>query len=153
TTPPPATAMRAAVLWYYDRWRALLDRFVTVTADDLQVRYDECKRQDATRSTLRLQMRPPTWLEHETEYKYFLRALRDELDPDAERQQLLDEIGERARTCYAGLWDNCRDDDKLLLYHLARHGLVNARNRRTLRRLIARGLVRRDPNVRLFSET
>jgi hypothetical protein len=30
---------------------------------------------------------------------------------------------------------------------------VNAQNRRGLRRLIARGLVHRDPNLRLFSET
>jgi hypothetical protein len=138
TTPPPAMAMRAAVLWYFDRWRALLDRFVTVTAADLQLSHEEWVRQQEMHSTTRLAMKAPSWLEHETEYNSFLRALRKELDPNAERQHLLDEIGERARTYYAGLWESCHDDDKLLLYHLARNGLANGRNRRTLRRLIAR---------------
>ena len=40
-----------------------------------------------------------------------------------------------------------------LLLQLAQNGLVNGRNRRLLRRLIARGLVRRDPNVELFSQS
>lgn len=153
TTPPPALAMRGAVLWYFDRWRALLSRFVTVTAADLQLSHEQLTRQQEMRSTTRLAMKPPSWLEHETEYNCFLRGLRKELDPSADRHLLLDEISERARTYYAGLWESCNDDDKLLLYHLARHGLANGRNRRTLRRVIARGLVRRDPNVQLFSET
>jgi hypothetical protein len=78
------------------------------------------------------------------------------LDARRERdrvQHLLDEIGERAETYYAGLWANCGEDEKLLLFHLAQNGLANGRNRRLLRRLIARGLVRRDPNIRLFSES
>ena len=46
-----------------------------------------------------------------------------------------------------------REDEKLLLYHLAHNGLANARGRRTIRRLMARGLVRRNPNLELFSES
>jgi hypothetical protein len=37
--------------------------------------------------------------------------------------------------------------------HLAKSGLVNEKDRRTLRRLLARGLVRRQPNFVLMNET
>jgi hypothetical protein len=96
---------------------------------------------------------PKTWFEKETTYNPFLLRLRDEIEPSADREQLLDEIGERAETYYAGLWSSCRQDEKLMLYQLAHDGLAKGGNRGTLRRLIARGLVRRNPNLELFSET
>ena len=136
------------------RWRALLDRFVIVTAEELELRNQEWRRQKdlGTRSRL-APSEPKNWLQKETEYNPFLRRLRDELDADTERAHLLDEIGERAETYYAGLWSTCRSDEKLMLYQIANNGLANGRNRRALRRLIARGLVRRGPNIELFSET
>ena len=153
TTPPPFdVAAGAGVLSYYGRWRALLDRFVSVTADDLELRHEAWERQQK-KDSVRLNWTAPTWLQRETEYDPFLRKLRDEVAGDVDRAHLIDEIGERAETYYAGLWSNLRDDEKLLLLQLARNGLANGRNRRVLRRLIARGLVRRDPNVELFSET
>src|SRR6185295_2269993 len=148
TTPPPP----AGAAGYYERWRAMLDRFVIVTAEELELRDEEWSRRQAFR-TVSQQIVPKTWLEKETAYNPFLRRLRNELDVSSGSQQLLDEIGERAETYYAGMWASCREDEKLLLYQLAHNGLANGRNRRTLRRLIARGLVRRDPNVTLFSET
>lgn len=132
TTPMPAEAVA--------QWRAVLGRFVIVTADELELRASERETSNG-------------WLEHETEYNSFLTLLRRELDHEASRRQLLDELGERAEAYFAGLWASCRDEEKLLLYHIARNGLANARNRRVLRRVLARGLVRRDPNVELFSET
>lgn len=126
---------------YFDRWRALLERFVWVTAEELELRTAPAREE------------PLTWLERETEYNAFLRRLRGELDPSIDRQILIDEIGERAETYYAGLWASCHDEEKLLLYNLAHNGLANGSNRRMLRRLIARGFVRRDPNLQLFSET
>ncbi|MEK6374703.1 MAG: cache domain-containing protein [Acidobacteriota bacterium] len=151
TAPPPEAD---APPDYLDRWRRLLDRFVTVTAEELELRHQEWKRRQEFRTLSQLTAgRPKSWLEKETAYNPFLRRLRDELEPGADRAHLLDEIAERAETYYAGLWASCRQDEKLLLYQLARNGLANGRNRRTLRRLIARGLVRRDPNLQLFSET
>jgi len=111
-------------------------------------------------------MPPKSWLEKETAYNSFLRVLARELevenslrrartgrDTDTDQRRFLDEGGERAETYFAGLWSTCREDEKLLLYHLARNGLANARGRRTIRRLMARGLVRRNPNLELFSES
>ena len=74
-------------------------------------------------------------------------------DAVTDRDRLRDEIGERAESYYAGLWANCREDEKLLLDQIANNGLANGRNRRELRRLMALGLVRRDPNLRLFNDT
>lgn len=150
TVPPP----NGAPANYLERWRALLDRFVTVTAEELEMRHQEWKRRQDFRTRSQFAAGGPrNWLENETAYNPFLRRLRDELDADADRPHLLDEISERAETYYAGLWASCRQDEKLLLHQLARNGLANGRNRRTLRRLIARGLVRRDPNLKLFSDT
>jgi len=167
TTPPPAglPAGAAGVLWYYERWRALLDRFVCITAEELELRHEERVRRQNFRTISQFK-EPTTWLEKETAHNSFLRHVAKEIeaeaklrraagqfDAEADREHLLDEIGERAETYYAGLWGSCHDDERLMLYQLARHGLANARNRRLLRRLIARGLVRRDPNLKLFNET
>jgi hypothetical protein len=150
TTPAPMFSEG-----YFDRWRTLLNRFVSVTVEELQLRHDEYVRRVRFRTVSQLLRRgPQSWLEKETEYNSFLRHLRDELlRSSSDPSHLLDEIGERAETYYAGLWESCREEEKLLLYQLAHTGLANARNRRVLRRLIARGLVRRDPNLELFSET
>ena len=150
TVPTPKDAPAGDL----ERWRALLDRFVTVTAEELELRHQEWTRRQDFRTFSQLKAGgPKNWLEKETAYNPFLRRLRGELDPTADRAHLIDEISERAETYYAGLWASCRQDEKLLLYQLARNGLANGRNRRTLRRLIARGLVRRNPNLELFSET
>jgi hypothetical protein len=159
TQAPPDTDATA----YVERWRALLDHFVIVTAEELDLRHEEWRRRNEAVS----QITPPkSWLAKETAYNSFLRVLARELeaenslrrartgrDPDTDQRRFLDEIGERAETYFAGLWSTCREDEKLLLYHLAHNGLANARARRTIRRLMARGLVRRDPNLELFSES
>jgi len=164
TTPPPAGDDPAA---YFGRWTTLLQCFVTVTAEELDLRHEEWERRNALRTvSVATLAEPKTWLQRETSHNAFLRHLDNKLemeadlhrtlnerDSDTDRRRLLDEIGERAETYFAGLWSSCRQDEKLLLYQLAHNGLANGRNRRTLRRLIARGLVRRNPNLELFSES
>jgi len=167
TTPAPPSLPADGVAAYCDRWRALLDCFVCVTAEELDLRHEEWQRRNDFRTISQLYAAgPKTWLEKETAYNSFLRHIckeleaatalhnaRQERDPDTDRRRLLDELGERAETYFAGLWATCREEEKLLLYQLAHSGLANAKNRRTLRRLMARGLVRRDPNLELFSES
>ncbi len=70
-----------------------------------------------------------------------------------EREQLLEELGERAEGYYRALWDRCTDDEKIVLQHLAQEGLVNPKNRRVVRRLMARRLIRRCPNFCLMNES
>jgi hypothetical protein len=167
TTPPPSALPADSVLPYFERWRALFERFVCITAEELELRHDEWLRRQKFRTVSQLNAsEPKTWLEKETAHNSFLRQLAKEIegeekarrdegrfDARADREHLLDEIGERAETYYAGLWASCHADEKLLLFQLAHSGLANGRNRRLLRRLMARGLVRREPNLELFSET
>ena len=96
----------------------------------------------------------PEWLFRETRSDAFLRQLADQVSwKKYSREETLDEIRERADSYYASLWASCSPAEKLLLQQLSKQGLVNGKNRRTIRRLIARGLVRRAPHVRVFSET
>ncbi len=96
----------------------------------------------------------PEWLFRETRSDAFLKALADQVSwKKYSREETLDEIRERAESYYAGLWASCSSAEKLLLQQLAKQGLVNGKNRKSIRRLIARGLVRRAPHIRVFSET
>jgi hypothetical protein len=167
TTPPPPAMPAEETAAYFTRWTTLLQCFVTVTAEELDLRHEEWERRNALRTVSMLSAaEPKTWLEKETAYNAFLRRLYNELeaeadlrrtlkmsDPDTDQRRLLDELCERAETYFAGLWSSCREDEKLLLFQLAHNGLANGKNRRTLRRLMARGLVRRNPNLELFSES
>ena len=42
------------------------------------------------------------------------------------REQALDEIEERAAQCYRNIWTSCSEDEKVVLSHIAQHGLANA---------------------------
>ncbi|HEX2123382.1 MAG TPA: hypothetical protein VHL59_17255, partial [Thermoanaerobaculia bacterium] len=54
--------------------------------------------------------------------------------------------GERTRS-HARSWHNCSTDEKLVLYHLARYGLVNEKTRAILENLLARKLVSAKPDL------
>jgi hypothetical protein len=164
TTAPPADVDAAK---YFGRWRAVFERFVCSGAEELVRRKDEWRRRGWRQTVSELApLEPATWQERETRYNTFLQKLDAEIDIEkaerraagrldavTDRDRLRDEIGERAETYYAGLWDNCRQDEKLLLDQIANNGLANGRNRRDLRRLLALGLVRRDPALHLFNDT
>jgi hypothetical protein len=100
----------------------------------------------------------------------FLNSER--LDPQAERHwrdvlpyawhpdrpplnvsQLLVEVGERAETHYQEIWANCTPAEQLVIGQLAQEGIVNYKARRTVRALMGRGLVRREPHFVLMNET
>jgi hypothetical protein len=138
-----------------ERWQSLLGSFVVVTGEQLDLAQTSNSalmrplRQNGSARSVRL----AKWLWEETRHDPFLRKLAYELDCNSERAQLVDELRERADTYFAGLWRSCSSDEKVLLFQLAKSGLVNATNRRIIRRLMARGLVRREPNFKLFSAT
>jgi hypothetical protein len=68
-------------------------------------------------------------------------------------RELLKEILTRAEGYYEGIWNSLAEEEKLVLLQLAEEGLTNPRNLRPLQRLIARGIVCRDPAPRLMNET
>jgi uncharacterized membrane protein YjjP (DUF1212 family) len=84
----------------------------------------------------------------------YLETLIGELESVASgRDQVLDEIGERAEEYYSALWHPCSAGEKLVLMQVAQTGLVNSKARKDVRRLLARGLLQRDPQLRLMNET
>jgi len=104
--------------------------------------------------------RSATFLAHERQDAHIDRLWRDVLPyawhpdrPPLGVGQLLVEVGERAEQYYADIWSKCTGDEKLVLGHLADEGLVNYKTKKTLRRLMARGLVRREPQFVLMNET
>jgi hypothetical protein len=148
TISPPAFFILLSNADLKKRWTAVLVAFVIATEAQLEAPQTE-EAIPMTRDNL-------AWLRGETEQGAFLREIREELAPHAataDREQLIDEIRERSNTYYAGLWASCSEDEKILLQQLARDGLLNGKDRKAVRRLLARGLVRRRPNLRLFNET
>jgi hypothetical protein len=67
--------------------------------------------------------------------------------------QLIAEVGERAEPHYCEIWSSCTPAEKLVLGQVAAEGLVNEKTKRTVRVLMARGLVRRQPHFTLMNET
>jgi hypothetical protein len=72
---------------------------------------------------------------------------------DLDLEQMYEELGDRLDNYHRGIWESCPDAQKLVLQHLAHEGLINEKNRRTVRLLLARGLIRKHPNFRFASET
>jgi hypothetical protein len=88
----------------------------------------------------------------------FVRVICNEIRAQVEklqlsREQVLDEVSERAEAWYRRLWKGCNPDEQLVLAEIADDGFVNYKNRRTVRRLLGRGLAAKDPNFRLMNET
>ena len=100
-------------------------------------------------------------LERECAGNPYLSSIHDDLDrmirrrgeEGLDREEVLAEIEERASNYYEALWACCSQVEKLALEHLAEDGFANYRDSKVVRRLIARGLVRRDPHLRLMNET
>src|SRR4029450_1016703 len=61
------------------------------------------------------------------------------------RAQACDELVERTAQFYRGLWGSCSEDEKVVLGHVAQHGLANASVRRVVRELLVRGRINRGP--------
>lgn len=129
-----------------ERWRNLLSLF-TVHEDDLQGVLRRVESSTAIDSEV---------LRSECGINPHLLSIARDLDRHVRhlsREQILEELGERAEGYYQGLWASCSADEQVVLEHLAEEGLVNEKSRRTVRRLMARGFVRRAPNFRLINET
>jgi hypothetical protein len=83
--------------------------------------------------------------------------IRRELEPAAgsadfpSTDDVIEQIGRRAAAHYRRIWLGCSADERLVLAHIAEDGLVNAKSRAIIRNLIAKGLVRRCPDLRLMT--
>jgi hypothetical protein len=80
---------------------------------------------------------------------WLARNPRHALEPE----QVVSEVGERAVEHYYLEWRSCTDEECFLLAGLARDGTVNPRNTASLRQLLRRGLIVRDPQFRIMNES
>jgi hypothetical protein len=69
------------------------------------------------------------------------------------KDQILEELEERAASIYRNLWQSRDEEERIVLEHVAQHGLASAASRRVVRRLLARGLLRKDPDLRLMNHS
>lgn len=76
------------------------------------------------------------------------RRAFEKSDPD----QIIEEILTQATTYYKFVWDSCSSAEKLTLAHLAADRLLSP-NDPDIPRLVRRGLIVRDPVVRLINES
>jgi hypothetical protein len=69
------------------------------------------------------------------------------------RRTVADWILDQSRPFYAAEWGQCSDEDKLLLTQLVQEGFANPRQHEIVRRLLKRGLIRRDPVLRPMNDS
>ena len=81
-----------------------------------------------------------------------LGASRSFIDGSLTRDQILEEIEDGAADLYDALWQDCDGDERVALERIARDGM-SATSRRVVRRLLTKGLVRKDPELRLMNES
>lgn len=125
-----------------ERWRAVLSSF-SFEDDELRSLHDPGDETNQVHKVLR----------KECGSNPHLLNLARKVRTGGTPEQILEEFGEEAEAYYQSLWASCSRDEEVVLAHLAEDGFVNERNRRVVRRLIARGLVRRGPHLRLMNET
>ena len=165
---PPATAGSPGI---YDRWRTVLCSF-TLVEEHLRSRPTGSRAPGGSfwgellkpflrwrglvEATSKNFIISSPVLREESGRDPFLRKIAQGVDMGRHgmgREQLLEEFGERAEGYYGAVWESCSRDEKVVLQHLAQEGLVNEKNRRVIRRLMARGLIRRGPNFCLLNES
>ena len=151
------------------RFKILLSSF-TVREEDLRLRPEDSTKHvnSLLRELLRRALRrhqeqaaktPPPInevLQAECGNNPHLTAIALEVNEQVQhlsREQILEEFGERAEGYYHTLWASCSLEEEVVLEHLAEEGFVNEKSRKLLRRLMARGIVRRTPCFQLMNET
>jgi hypothetical protein len=70
-----------------------------------------------------------------------------------EEEQIIAEVGERAQYLYYLEWRSCTPEECFVLTVLASDGTVNPRNTASLRQLLRRCLIVRDPQFRIMNES
>lgn len=156
-TTTPGTAPAVATAWLASRWDDLRGWWLDLQRAAVGVHAELGKR-------WRDLGRPHNWREEliasEGRSHPILGRIHADLretpafqDGSLTRDQILEEFEERASPYYQRIWDTCEPDERVVLEHVARHGLASAGSRRVVRRLLARGLLRKDPDLRPMNQS
>ena len=96
------------------------------------------------------------WLQKELEALPELEPLLELLPREvigSTRKNAIDRIVDRAYGAYMGLWDACTENEKLVLVQLATESVINPKQESTVRGLLQRGLIVRDPGLRIINQS
>ena len=81
------------------------------------------------------------------------RSQSREATDDLGAKQLLREIDDDARPYYQSIWNYCSQAERRTVVQLAHERLINPKQTPTIRRLLEKGLLSRDPVLRLMNES
>ena len=69
------------------------------------------------------------------------------------RRTVVDHILDKVHAVYDGKWQKCTEEERLVLIQLVEEGFANPRQIEIVRKLLKRGLLRRDPVLRTMSDS
>ena len=79
--------------------------------------------------------------------------LKELCEKSTTRRPVVDRILEVAHPFYDSEWQKCNEEEKLLLTQLVEEGFANPRQNEIVRKLMKRGLIRRDPALRPMNDS
>jgi len=144
-----------------DRWAAILTPFRKITIEDITIpgfhhvvgqmrrrRTDDPLFQEFVERVLKE-------CDHTAQLRklgaIILRFHRN--DPALSQAALNQELLDRADSYYRILWATCTQDERLVLYQLAKDGWANPKNELSIQHLERRKLVKRTPGLRIMNES
>jgi hypothetical protein len=69
------------------------------------------------------------------------------------RKEALHFIVQKARPYYQSIWDDCTDDERLVLAQLAQEGVANPKQAEAVHSLLNRGVLAKDPVLRVMNHS
>ena len=151
----------ATAIQLLDRWAAILTPFRKLTIEDITIpgfsRVVEQMRKRRADEPLFLEFvdRVDKECNHTAQLRKIgalvLRSHRK--DPDPSKVSLIQELLDRADSYYRILWATCTQDERLVLYQLAKDGWANPKNELAIQHLQRRGLIIPTPSLRIMNES
>jgi hypothetical protein len=101
---------------------------------------------------------PHPLLEDELNHNDFLRGLQFpinsyDLSKREEQEEVVLRIVSMAETHYHAIWNSLSNEEKFLLYDLAKDRFVNLRNRKVISQLLSKGLIRYRDSLQIMNKS
>jgi hypothetical protein len=108
----------------------------------------------------RLDLPPdPAWAQAEvapifdSDLRFSSGELKELCERSTTRRAVVDRVLEKAHSFYDSEWQKCNEEERLLLIQLAEEGFANPKQSEIVRKLMKRGLIRRDPGLRPMNDS
>jgi hypothetical protein len=151
-----AAEPRAQIL---DRWAMVLSSFVKVEMRDRTAKHIDDYVDERNRMGNECPPELVRMIKEECDHTAHLKRLGTTImdahqgGPALSKPALVEELLDRADAYYRVLWSTCTNEERLVLFQLARDGWANPKNERAIQQLERRRLVRRLPGLRIMNES